>query len=73
MDIGAGVTALLRPAFHRLPDVVRSQYTLNGIALFLTVVSGVFQLGMGRLMYGYFITDKYYNQNIRLKVAEQTP
>jgi GPH family glycoside/pentoside/hexuronide:cation symporter len=73
MGIGAGVVALLLLVFHYQPDVVQSQYTLNGIALSLTVVSGVFQLGMGLLMYGYFITDKYYNQNIRQQVTEQTP
>jgi GPH family glycoside/pentoside/hexuronide:cation symporter len=73
MGIGAGVVALLLLAFHYQPDVVQSQYTLNGIALSLTVISGVFQLGMGLLMYGYFITDKYYNQNIRQQVTEQTP
>lgn len=72
MGIGAGVVALLLLAFHYQPDVVQSQYTLNGIALSLTVISGVFQLGMGLLMYGYFITDKYYNQNIRQQVTDQT-
>jgi GPH family glycoside/pentoside/hexuronide:cation symporter len=73
MGVGAGVVALLLLAFHYQPDVVQSAYTLNGIALSLTVISGLFQLGMGLLMYGYFITDKYYNQNIRQQVTEQTP
>jgi GPH family glycoside/pentoside/hexuronide:cation symporter len=39
----------------------------------LTVIPGVFHLGMGLLMYGYFITDKYYNEKIRPKVTQETP
>jgi GPH family glycoside/pentoside/hexuronide:cation symporter len=73
MGIGAGVVGLLLMIFHYQPDVAQSQYTLDGIALSLTVVSGFFQLGMGLLMYGYFITDKYYNENIRQQVTSQTP
>lgn len=73
MGVGAGVTALLLMIFQYQPDIVQSPYTLNGISLSLTVISGVFQLAMGLLMYGYFITDKYYNENIREKVTQETP
>lgn len=72
MGIGAGVVAMLLMIFHYQPDVVQSAYTLNGISLSLTVVSGVFQLIMGLLMYGYFITDTYYNKNIRSHVTQET-
>jgi GPH family glycoside/pentoside/hexuronide:cation symporter len=41
---------------------VQSAFTLGGIALLLTVIPGVFHLGMGLLMFKYRITDKYYNE-----------
>ncbi|MGB8601629.1 MAG: glycoside-pentoside-hexuronide (GPH):cation symporter [Rhizomicrobium sp.] len=72
MGIGAGVTALLLMIFQYHANVVQSQFTLNGIALSMTVISGVFQLIMGLLMYGYFITDTYYNENIRAKVTQES-
>lgn len=72
MGVGAGITAALLMVFHYQPDVVQSAFTLNGIALSLTVISGVFQLGMGLIMYGYFITDAYYNENIRAKVTQES-
>ncbi|GAA0588708.1 MFS transporter [Rhizomicrobium electricum] len=73
MSIAAGIVGVLLTFFHYQPDVVQSAYTLNGIALMLTVIPGVFHLGMGLLMYGYFITDDYYNRNIRPKVTHETP
>jgi glycoside/pentoside/hexuronide:cation symporter, GPH family len=52
---------------------VQSAFTLNGIAMLLTIVPGFFHLVMGLLMYRYFITDKYYNEKIRgLVVHEDT-
>ena len=62
---------MLLTYYHYQPDMVQSAFTLNGIALMLTVIPGVFHLGMGLLMYGYFITDKYYNEKIRAKVTQE--
>ena len=73
MSLGAGIVGVLLTYYHYQPDVVQSAFTLNGIALMLTVIPGVFHLGMGLLMYGYFITDKYYNEKIRAKVTQETP
>ena len=73
MSLAAGIVGVLLTYFHYQPDVVQSAYTLNGIALMLTVIPGFFHLGMGLLMYGYFITDKFYNENIRPKVTQETP
>lgn len=69
MGVGAAMTALLLWFFQYKADVVQSAFTLNGINLSLTVISGVFQLLMGLVMYWYFISDKYYNDNIRAKVS----
>jgi GPH family glycoside/pentoside/hexuronide:cation symporter len=70
MSLAAGIVGVLLTYFHYQPDVQQSAYTLNGLALMLTVIPGVFHLGMGLLMYCYFITDKFYNENIREKVAK---
>jgi GPH family glycoside/pentoside/hexuronide:cation symporter len=41
-------------------DKVQSEFTLNGIALLLTLIPGSFHLAMGLLMFKYRITDKFY-------------
>ncbi len=33
--------------------------------MLLTIIPGVFHLIVALLMFKYFITDKYYNENIR--------
>jgi len=73
MSLAAGIVGVLLTYFHYQPDVAQSVFTLTGIALMLTVIPGVFHLGMGLLMYRYFITDKFYNENIREKVAKNAP
>jgi GPH family glycoside/pentoside/hexuronide:cation symporter len=73
MSLAAGIVGWLLTSFHYQPDVVQSAATLNGIALMLTVIPGTFHLGMGLLMFRYFITDDYYNQNIRRQVTHETP
>ncbi len=73
MSLAAGIVGWMLTYYHYQPDVVQSAFTLNGIALMLTVIPGVFHLGMGLLMYGYFITDKYYNEKIRPLVTQEIP
>ena len=42
------------------PDQVQSAFTLNGLALLLSIIPGAFHLGMGLLMFRYRITDRFY-------------
>lgn len=60
MSLAAGLVGWLLTYFKYQPDVVQSTFTLTGIALLLTVIPGVFHLGMGLLMFRYKITDAYY-------------
>lgn len=62
MSLAAGLVGWLLTYFQYQADVVQSAFTLSGIALLLTVIPGVFHLGMGLLMYRYKITDAYYNR-----------
>jgi len=71
MSLAAGMVGWMLTYYQYKPDVVQSSFTLNGIALLLTVIPGVFHLVMGLLMYKYFITDKYYNEQIREKVTHE--
>lgn len=70
MSLAAGMVGWLLTYFKYEADVVQSAFTLTGIALLLTVIPGVFHLGMGLLMYRYKITDSYYN-NIEAQLAAQ--
>jgi len=70
MSLAAGMVGWLLTYFQYEPDKVQSAFTLNGIALMLTVIPGVFHLGMGLLMYKYRITDKFYKE-IEEKLAAQ--
>jgi GPH family glycoside/pentoside/hexuronide:cation symporter len=70
MSLAAGMVGWLLTYFQYEADKVQSAFTLRGIALLLTVIPGVFHLGMGLLMYRYRITDKYYNE-IKEKLAAQ--
>lgn len=70
MSLAAGMVGWLLTYFNYEADVVQSTFTLTGIALLLTVIPGVFHLGMGLLMYRYRITDSYYN-NIKEQLAAQ--
>jgi GPH family glycoside/pentoside/hexuronide:cation symporter len=72
MSLAAGMVGWMLTYYRYEADKVQSAFTLNGIALLLTVIPGVFHLAMGLLMYKYFITDKYYNEQIREKVTHET-
>jgi GPH family glycoside/pentoside/hexuronide:cation symporter len=71
MSLAAGMVGWMLTYYKYQPDVVQSSFTLNGIALLLTVIPGVFHLIVGLLMFKYFITDKYYNENIRELVTHE--
>ena len=70
MSLAGGIGALLLVAFQYIKPIegvaqAQSDFTVNGFSLMLTIIPGIFHLGMGLLMFKYFITDKYYNENIR--------
>ena len=62
MSLAAGLVGWLLTYYKYVADQVQSAFTLNGIALLLTVIPGVFHLAMGLLMFKYVITDKYYRE-----------
>tara|TARA_B100000963_G_scaffold87951_1_gene75504 strand:+ start:304 stop:1650 length:1347 start_codon:yes stop_codon:yes gene_type:complete len=62
MGIAGGLLGYLLSYFKYQADSVQSEFTLNGIALLITIIPAVFHLGIGLLMYKYFITNKYYNE-----------
>jgi GPH family glycoside/pentoside/hexuronide:cation symporter len=70
MSLAAGMVGWLLTYYQYEADKVQSAFTLTGIALLLTVIPGVFHLGMGLLMFKYRITDKYYGE-IKEKLAAE--
>jgi len=71
MSLAAGMVGWLLTYYQYEADKVQSAFTLNGIALLLTVIPGLFHLGMGLLMFKYFITDRFYNERIRDRVTHE--
>jgi GPH family glycoside/pentoside/hexuronide:cation symporter len=70
MSLAAGLVGWLLTYFKYEADVVQGTFTLTGLALMLTVIPGIFHLGMGLLMYRYKITDSYYSR-IEAQLAAQ--
>jgi len=62
MGLAGAVVGWLLTSFQYVPDVDQSGFTLMGIALMLTIIPGVFHTLMGTMMFGYKITDKFYNE-----------
>lgn len=76
MSLAGAMGGMLLVYFKYLTPVegvaqVQSAFTVNGLSLMLTIIPGVFHLIMGLLMFKYFITDKYYNDNIRKLVTHE--
>ncbi|MDQ8180751.1 MFS transporter [Pelagicoccus sp. SDUM812005] len=69
------IGGLLLSYFNYEKDVEQTAYTLNGIALMLTVIPGVFHALLGVMMFKYKITDKFYHEMVDgsdiLKPAEK--
>lgn len=61
MGIAGAVVGWLLTYFNYVPDRAQPAFTLTGIALMLSIIPGVFHTLMGVLMFGYRITDAYYN------------
>ena len=62
MSLAGGTVGILLTYYHYVPDQPQSAFTLNGIALMLSVIPGFFHLLMGLLMFKYRITDRYYRE-----------
>lgn len=60
MSLAGLIVGGLLTHYGYVADVVQSAFTLNGIALLLTLIPGAFHLVMGLLMFRYRITDRYY-------------
>jgi len=60
MSLAGLIVGGLLTHFKYAPDQTQSAFTLNGIALMLSIIPGVFHLLMGLLMFRYRITDAYY-------------
>jgi len=60
MSLGGAAVGVLLTYYNYVPDQPQSAFTLNGIALMLSVIPGFFHLVMGLLMFKYRITDKFY-------------
>ena len=70
MGVAGGIVGLLLGWFHYVPDQPQSPQALNGIALMLTLIPGVFHALMGGVMFFYRITDSYYLQIKRAIIAD---
>lgn len=72
MGIAGAIVGWLLAWFQYVPDQPQSPAALNGIALMLTVIPGLFHALMGAVMFGYRITDGYYQQ-IKQKIIHEAP
>lgn len=62
MSLAGLIVGGLLTHYGYVADAVQSEFTLNGIALLLTLIPGTFHLVMGLLMFRYRITDAFYEQ-----------
>ena len=72
MSIAGGAVGWLLTYFNYVADQPQTDFTLNGIALLLSVIPGAFHLGMGLLMFKYRITDSYYKTMMKDRLPQLT-
>ena len=60
MGIAGGLLGFLLSYFNYEADTEQSEFTLNGLALMVTVIPAVFHLGVGLVMRRYVISNEYY-------------
>jgi glycoside/pentoside/hexuronide:cation symporter, GPH family len=73
MGLGGAVVGWLLTYYDYVPDKPQAAHTLQGIALMLTVIPGVFHVGMGLLMFRYRITDTFYRDMMaRITAKDKT-
>jgi GPH family glycoside/pentoside/hexuronide:cation symporter len=74
MGVAGFVVGALLSVIGYEANVEQTAFTLTGIALMLTIISGAFHLIMGLLMFRYRITDDYYNDmKERHLIADEAP
>jgi glycoside/pentoside/hexuronide:cation symporter, GPH family len=62
MGVAGGLLGYLLSYFNYQADVEQSEFTLNGIALLVTVIPAIFHLAVGLIMHKYFISNEYYDE-----------
>jgi GPH family glycoside/pentoside/hexuronide:cation symporter len=62
MGVAGGLLGYLLSYFNYQADVEQSEFTLNGIALLVTVIPAIFHLAVGLIMHRYFISNEYYDE-----------
>lgn len=62
MGIAGGLLGYLLSYFNYQADLEQSDFTLNGIALLVTVIPGLFHLAVGSVMHRYLISNEYYDE-----------
>ena len=62
MGVAGGLLGYLLSYFNYQADVEQSEFTLNGIALLITVIPALFHLAIGLLMRKYLISNEYYDE-----------
>ena len=62
MGIAGGLLGYLLSYFNYQADVEQSEFTLNGLALMVTIIPALFHLAVGLIMYKYFISNEYYDE-----------
>lgn len=71
MGVAGGILGYLLSYFNYQADAEQSEFTLNGLALMVTVIPAMFHLAVGLLMHKYFISNQYYNDiSSDLKLAK---
>jgi len=62
MGLAGAMVGFLLDHYNYIPDKPQSAFTLQGIALMLSIIPGFFHVIMGLLMFKYKITDRYYRE-----------
>ena len=62
MGLAGAVVGFLLNHYNYIPDKLQGEFTLQGIALMLSIIPGFFHVVMGLLMFKYKITDRYYRE-----------
>lgn len=69
MGLAGAMVGWLLTYYRYAPGETQDPATLTGIALMLSLISGVFHLLMGLLMFRYRITDRFYNRMMQSGLA----
>lgn len=71
MGVAGGLLGSLLSYFNYQADAEQSEFTLNGLALMVTIIPAVFHLAVGLIMHKYVISNEYYDEIASdLKLAE---